>query len=308
MPAISLSTYSVRVLDRVGTPVPDLARWPEGSSFTAVIQDYLRRRRGHVIPDADKQIAVRVLDFAAGGRYVSGRMERGDYGFGSTLFDIEDQRVSHDRQPTEADLIPYYFLFEVYPGADEGILILERFGQGGIKGALGSDLLGYMEERFPDVRLDIRPLVPQQLIDQFLRNGRIVRIRLIRFGIPSDIANRYDVGHEEEEGKAEFRITAKRGRHLPFVDRIGAVLGRRLEVNRFLEVSGFEYDSVKVEIELGGRRRTIDLLHPEHFRASTDVSDEVELDDGRHPDFASIDDIARSLASDIRRSMGGRDV
>ena len=308
MPAVSLSTYSVRVLDPIGDPVPDLSRWPTGSSFSEVIQDYLGARRGQVVDDADNQIAVRVLDFARRGEYVSGTMERGDYGFGSTLFDIAHQRVSHDRQPTEADLIPYYFLFQVHPGADEGILILERFGRGGIRGALGSDLGDYMRHHFPDFRLDIRRLVPQQLVDQFLRNARIVRIRLIRFGIPSDIADRYDMGHEEEEGKVEFRITAKRGRHLPFLDRIRAVLARELEPPRFLEVGGFEYDDVKVELELGGRRRTIDLVHPDHFRASMDVSDEVELNEDRHPVFASIDEIARSLASDVRASMGGRDV
>ena len=307
MPAISLSTYSVRVLDSVGDPVPDLARWPEDSSFIAVILDYLQARRGQLVDDADRQIALRVLDFATLGNYVSGTVQRGDYGFGSTIFDVRHQRVSHARQPTEADLIPYYFLFEVYPRADEGILILERFGQRGIKGVLGSDLAGYLGDRFPDVRLDIRPLVPQQWIDQFLRNGRIVRIRLIRFGIPSDIADRYDVGHEEEEGNVEFRITAKRGREIPLVNRIRDVLAGDLQLPRFLEVRGFQYDDVKVELELGGRRRTIDLLHPDHFWPSTDVTDEVELDDDRQPVFASIDEIARSLVSDVRRSMVGRD-
>jgi hypothetical protein len=308
MPAISLSTYTVRILDRIGKPVRDLNRWPDGSSFTALIEKYLGARRGHVLDDPHKQTALRVLDFVTWGKCVSGTAERGDYGFGSTLFDMEVQKVSHDRQPTEADLIPYYFLFETHPGADEGILILERFGRGGIKGPLGSDLDAYLRDQYPEFRLDIRPLVTQQMIDQFLGNGRIVRIRLVRFGIPSDIADRYDIGHEEEEGIAEFRITAKRGRHIPLLDRIRAVLAGDLDLPRFLEVGGFQYDDVKIEFELGGRRRTLDLLHPNHFWPSIDVTDEVELDDDRHPVFASVDDIARSLASDIRRLMGGRDV
>jgi hypothetical protein len=305
MPAIFLSTYTVRILDRVGHPVDDLSRWPPGSSFIEVIRDYLAGRLGDVIPDADKQIATRFLDFSTDVRYVSGRLERGDYGFGSTLIDIEDQKVAHDRQPTEADLIPYYFLFEVYPGADEGILILERYGRGGILGALGSSLAEYLGDRFSDLRLDIRPLVPQEWIDQFLGDGRIVRVRLIRFGIPSDIADRYDVGHQEEEGKAEFSITAKRGRHIPLLGRIRDVLAGELPLQSFLEVPGFQYDQVKVEFELGGKRRMIDLLHPDNFWPSIDVTEDVKLDERRHPVFESIDDVARSLASEIRESIGG---
>jgi hypothetical protein len=311
MPTISLATYTVRVVDRSGNPVPDLTRWPAGSSFDKVVANYLGKRHLRLVNNPARKSALRVVHFVTlvGSKrrstYVSGTLERGGYGFSSTIFNVPLGKASYARQPTEANLIPYYFLFEVCPGADEGIFILERFGRGGIKSALGSDLAGYIRDKFPGFSLKIRTLVPSQLFDRYLEDGRIVRVRLIRFGIPRDIADRYAMGHDETEGKVEFSITAERGREFPLVDRIKGVLTGGLEPSQFLVIDQLKhYNDVKVELNLRGSRKTINLGHPSLSWPTMDVTDQVEPEENGHPKFESIDEIARSYAMDIRESIG----
>lgn len=71
-----------------------------------------------------------------------------------------------------------------------------------------------------------------------------------------------------------------------------------------LEIRGFEYDTVKVEIEMDGNRRTIDLSNLMKLRAHYDITREVQIGTNGHPVFSSIDGVAKQLVDDLLNSMG----
>jgi hypothetical protein len=69
-----------------------------------------------------------------------------------------------------------------------------------------------------------------------------------------------------------------------------------------LELDGLEfpYDHVKMQVDINGKRRTVDVVDPNKFRPSFDVTDQVTpLATNGHPRFAAISQIAKEIMSDI---------
>ena len=303
MPLIGLATYTLRVVDARGDSSTPLGSFDGKTDLLDVIKQYLEDRGSSLGKDDTTQTALRVIQANFNARSVSGVIERGEYGFSSTLFDTEDDRVAYNRRPQDADLLPHYYLFDIPRTASEGVIMLERFGQSGIKGTLELDLDTYFRDAHPGFRLRFAPLVPRNLLDLYLKKGRLVRVRLVKFGAPSDIADKFDKGHDESEVTTEIRISAHRSGTVPLLDRLAPVISGRRHVTEFLELKSIEYDAVKIEVEVGGTRRTINLDNPDALRATTDVTQEVEIAANGHPTIESIDSVARDILADVNKAL-----
>ena len=93
-------------------------------------------------------------------------------------------------------------------------------------------------------------------MSEYLLNGRLTKIRFIRYSLPSDLADAYDTGgHSEIEGTAEIVIRPSRGQSLPLKNRIRDALEGRREIREMVELTGYEYDNVKVEIDVRGSKK-----------------------------------------------------
>ena len=140
------------------------------------------------------------------------------------------------------------------------MLILQRRAQYGIRTVFLQDFTQYFKEFDSTIQVEINPLVPQNLIDQYLQDGRLTKVRFIRFSIPADVTDAFEGGgHIEESGQTELVISAGRSQRLPLLDRIRDVVNRRRGVSEMIELHDFDYETVKVELEVGGSRKTVDL-------------------------------------------------
>ena len=192
--------------------------------------------------------------------------------------------------------MPFYFLANLPAKRDEGVLILQRRSQYGIRDVLFRDFARHLKFVDSKVQAEINPLVPQQLIDQYLQGGRLTKVRFIRFAIPSDVTDAFDAGgHVEEDGRVELVISARRNRSIPLLGPIRDVVTHKRRVNEMIELRDFDYDNVKVELEIGGSRRTLDLSNITKLRANYDITRELKVGTNGHPVFASIDAIAKDL-------------
>jgi hypothetical protein len=88
---------------------------------------------------------------------------------------------------------------------------------------------------------------------------------------------------------------------LPF--NLQRFLPGRVPVTEIIELPDFRYDTIRVEVELQGVRRTFDLGDPME-RMVLDITTQVALGSNGHPTFASIDPIARGFLADVRAAMG----
>ena len=73
-----------------------------------------------------------------------------------------------------------------------------------------------------------------------------------------------------------------------------------------IELQDFDYDNVKVEIELAGSRKTLDLSNIMKLRAYYDITSELVVGPDGHPVFSSIDGIAQDLMGSLLSTIGPR--
>ena len=253
-----------------------------------------------------KILTIRDFTLQDQDRIFSGIVKTGEYGYETELLDSNSGQPTHRRSVSEAEMMPFYFLIFLPQNTDEGILILQRFKQYGIKTILEKDINDYISSQYNSLELQINPLVPSQLINEYLRNGRILKLRFIRFSFPPDIADAYDTqDHLEEEGTTEYVISAKRRGSIPrrILEVILEVINGQRSSNEIIEIQDFRYDKVKVEVELNGNRRTIDLSDTNKLRAYIDISQSVRLGNDGHPLFESINEKAQELLQDLRTQI-----
>ena len=79
--------------------------------------------------------------------------------------------------------------------------------------------------------------------------------------------------------------------------------GKR-EASQLMELEFFEYDNAKVEVDIDGNRRTVDLSNLQRLRAYYDVTDSISLTPGGHPQFDSISSAGYNLLGTISSTVG----
>lgn len=308
MPTIFLSSYTVRLVDRNTGQMLPIGNFFQGADLLTIFNQYLTSLEANLSHDSEAHKLLSVQRYSTDGRNLYGIVETGDYGYESTLYDVQLQSISHHRTVNEAEMLPFYFIIKLPQREDEGIVLLQRFGQFGIKTTFCDNFIDYFESSYPQIALAIYPLVPLDLITDYLTNGRLIKVRFIKFSIPSDMADFIEQGHDEEGGQAEFVIKARRSGHIPIIDKLLDLVQRRGDVHSFYEIRGFEYDNVKVEVDINGRRRTIDLSHLERLRTYYDITEDIEIGTTGHPVFESIHEVAAGLLRDLSTSIGQNDV
>lgn len=73
----------------------------------------------------------------------------------------------------------------------------------------------------------------------------------------------------------------------------------------WVELLGYQFDDVRVQLDVDGKTRTVNFSKPQGIRPEYDITDEVALETtSGHPDFESIDAIARDILEDVQHHLG----
>lgn len=276
-----------------------------GKDFLSIFAEYLEQLKTTASHDRDQQHLIGVTKHAVDGRVIHGLFRAGDYGYEADLYDIEEQHISYNRKSTEAQLLPFYFLLSVPTSFDRAVLILERFQQYGVRSALWTHFRSFFQEHVPDVTLTLNPLVPAGLLEKLQSAQNVRSVRFIQFGVPSDIADALgSQGPIEEEGVLELVVKAQRGRELPVLSRVSEWLRGEAGLWHAIELHGFDFDNVKVQLDVNGRQRTVDIGRGQAIRAQYDITNDVVRDESGHPTFESIDGAALALLEELHEQIG----
>ena len=76
-------------------------------------------------------------------------------------------------------------------------------------------------------------------------------------------------------------------------------------VDELIELQDFDYENVKVELDVAGSRRTLDLSDVMKLRAHYDITGDLDIGPDGHPVFASIDEIAKEMMDGLLDNLGG---
>src|ERR1041384_1865069 len=162
MASFSLASYVLRVrnteehefeyLDDFGEPGRDLYDF---------LSDYLHALGANLSLDNENKKLIKLRPpLRRQERILSGILETGEWGYTSQLQNVESGDITYDRQVEESENFPFYFLIQIPEASQRGIVILQRFGNRGIRTQLLTDFQKYFSTQFDDLRVSINPLAP----------------------------------------------------------------------------------------------------------------------------------------------------
>ena len=235
-------------------------------------------------------------------RSISGIFESGIYGVSSNLRNVDTDSITYKKKKNEADVLPFYFLFYIPKDTNEGILLLQRTGKHGIRTNLGTFIEKYFSDNYRGFTVEINALVQEEIIKKMLYNGNIKKLRCVKYQAPVDRFDGLDEGHEELSYNMEVVLSAHK---IPLRSKIKNFFDSKSSVKTLVELRdfNFDYDTVKVDVEIEGSMRTFDLGRLAKARTYYDISDKVALDTDEHPTFLSIQDIAKTYLNEIIKQM-----
>jgi hypothetical protein len=294
-----LSAYTIRVYsknnekeDKSSVSEKNYKRLDKFCDDSDFMKNFLENLSTNPIINDHKQVTMKVsrLEIDQSNRLIFGIIDSGLYGNSSTLVDKETFKEVFKKESRHSDVLPFFFLLSIPKNKNESILILERISEKGIRKPFDYILQRNFKNMFPNFNIDIGHLIPSQMAEDFIKRGTIKTLRFIKFNIPHDKIDALEEGHEEILFDREVVYKAK---SLPIKNRLLSIFKPGKTTENLFEMKDLnqeEYDSIKVEIELGGSRKTINLNNFSKIRNYLDIS-YVSLLNGQ-PEFNSIKKIA----------------
>ena len=316
----SLACYSIRIKRKKNSnpnQKSDVLLTLDGShggiDLISFLKIFLQEMSSQPKVDEYKKILMKVLKLvSASPGEIAGIIESGNYGMSSNIVDKTTLQTVHSREKDQAELLPFYFLCSIRAQSDEAILILSRTGTRGIRKDLGKIIAKPFESQFPNCEMAISPLVLDVIIEQYLSSGVIKSLKFIKFEISHDLIDSLDEGHTEIPLSREITYQAKdRNQRFPIDPKVFLPFLRTpkklRKVNQILELkeSDGDYDTIKIEVEIGGLKKIINLGDFSRVRNYFDISKDPQLLLGSngHPTFDSINQIAHSYCSKMMEIM-----
>lgn len=304
MPRVSLACYTIRIKERRTANYFDVGDI-EGDNLINILENFLNTVSNEPIVYENDKKALHCEEFNIDRNYINGLITTGEYGYENELINVFDNTPSYTREIEDVELYPFYFLTEIVPGYNEAIILMQRFGQLGFRTLFAKGLKEYFENNYPNCTVELKPLVPRQLLNEYIDNGTIKKFRFIRHTLPRDIADRLeDDGVRDEDGYAEYTIGVKRNVNgIPMRERLQDFFNSDRGIREFIELENFEYDTVKVELKLRSKTRTINLGEPDSLRSYIDITETIEMGYNGHPIFESIDNEAKEILADLTEGL-----
>jgi hypothetical protein len=298
---ISLSSYTIEARKRNAHKVERTDNL-DSKDLLDLFEEFLTGRRA-ASNDKDQKMLLRVQNFKRTDRYCHGIIETGEYGYSSELINVNTLTRAHLRQPEEAGMLPFFFQIFLPSNESLGLLVLQRFGNIGIRGVFVDEFKKFFQIKCPDFSVAFKPIVHPEQLGTYSKNGVVKRLTFRQLQLPKDIADAY-AGNRSKDIYVEYSIVAKRHSDLPMLNRL---LRRLADKDRgklhILEPKGFHNSQVLVEVELNGHTRTINIKDVNKIRAYFDITDEVSFGRDGHPTFRSMLRESRELINDIWRSL-----
>jgi hypothetical protein len=308
MPKIQLMPYHVRVR-RKGDPGSylQLGHLPAGVTLFQLLEEYLHTRVDTPMQDTDSQRILSAVHVATNAPVLSGIFRTGDYGYEADIVDANTFDVSYRRTVDDAQLTPFYFQAYLPDDAEQGFLLLQKFGVLSPKTTFRNDWFSFIAEQpfFEDepLVLEINPILSPDWAERWVRDGRVTSITLVRTELSADLVE-YVTGQNlpvPEIREAQLRIQLQRNEGFgnAWKDKFLEAMNGGSTVRELFEVPSFEPDTARLTVVVDGSERVIDVSDESRVRTYFNITDQVEQGDDGHPTFDSIN----GLASAIRQQL-----
>ncbi|MGU8996740.1 hypothetical protein ACV3ZD_03610 [Clostridium perfringens] len=295
MNSVSLVLYIIRVYDFKTKKYMKV----EGENFSLLktLEGYFNDRKS-IACDSDSNKAINTkkikIDIESGDIY--GLLETGNYGFSSSIKKIKTGELTHSKMSDEADMIPLFFNAVIKKDAYKAIISLEKFKTYGCKTILETDINQYLLQKGLTLKIKLHPMLPLDVAKKYLEEGNVCRMRLIKNTLPKDIGDIYkDEVKLGNFGTFEYVLNPKKNKFLPFKNDIKKYLNNAIGMKNIIEVEGIDYDNIKAEIDINGKKKTINLNNIEKLTGDIDISEDIVFSNDGHPEYKSILKVSKEI-------------
>lgn len=312
MPEIGIKVYKLNLYDRnrsVSFGSSDLGQEPERH-----IRNLLHR--SPLFNDSYRQRTYRSELHTDGDDYFHGYIQYGMYGIASTINfgmvapteDDEDVVTPREmeviqRGALDVEEIPIYFM-AYFPSNEKNAFIAFQTYQTRSCAML---VLGHIAQTFNsprdhlNQRLTIQKVMLSGEDDPAIRNSPVKEITLIRNKIDADRFEKY-LRPNTREIKLRLTLAAVRGRS--FGDYIGMFNKYQEQDGDILIYDGIEFEKAVALVDLGGKRRKVNLIGYDSSAGSIDISDQVDFDDNdEYPTQESMEPIFRDSIGSLAERL-----
>lgn len=299
---IQVAAYHIRVKARHTSKFEKLESVNGGTDLLSFFQGCFKKWSSSHDNDPEESRIAKLEKFETTDRVLRGRIQVGDYGQACDVIDKDaPQKAVFKKGTQHADLLPFFFRLEIPLGRDEGLFLIEKSRKTSPKTAFTRHMQNAFKANFPDYTLSVEPVMPQEIFEKFLDEGSVQKIEFIRMGLPDDIADILDGGHQEalKRVKTKLVITAGRRDTLPVRKSLLRKPDPKKAISDLYEPQGFNYDNISVTVRLGKNSRKVDLGN-RHAQPLYNISDEVKPGkDGLVP-YKTMAEAFERLADDIK--------
>ncbi|HQR99191.1 MULTISPECIES: hypothetical protein [unclassified Polaromonas] len=305
----AIAPYLVEVKDEKKQP-QDLWDFYNKQNLRTVLLDYYKTQLGNyqVAPNKGKKMFLVAKLFKGTPTSVTGIYQTGAFGFESDIYSTTKKTIAHNRQSDEADMMPFNFSFYMPQQTTSGqrkrgLLLLGRFNTLGVRQLTLPHLQKHFKNRFPEFSLEINRVVPSIVLETLMSQGTLKTIRLVKKILPSDLADVFSSEDKEKVSEIEMVIRTKRKSSFSDIDWLIRAVEAKTHPRDIVTIPGFNHDNIKLEIQLDGHPRIVDLGNTGKLSSNIEISS-VKVHTNGHPDAKSWLGEADDLASSIVKSWG----
>lgn len=301
----SLNAYTITVNKTGSREIELLDSFDGVADLSKVFHEFVSHGLSNDFIDAAKKRIVR-FNFADPHSHAgySFKVLTGEYGFTSDLYDTGTKRNAHKRTKKQAEMLPFHVYVYIPRRCRRGVIIFQRFKQFGVRGYIADQFLPYFNTRFPNYSVKISKAVPAVVLEQLLAKAHVKAFRFVKHQASTDICDAlHALDQDGATSEIEYVVKAKRRGFFGTLDPLKKEFKKPVpNFKSIVEIPNFDYDTIKVDIDMAGKRRSIDLGNIMRISGTIDITDEVETDDSGHPTKDSFVKVAKQLARTLMGS------
>jgi hypothetical protein len=305
MATISLASYTVRVKEHGKPGFLQLSSFSNQADLLPLFEGYCRSLNSSPTIDSQTKKMFKIRHVTSRGRSIDGLIDVGEYGYENELVNIDSLELAYRQRLVDAVMIPFFFLLSIPTQTNEGLLILQRFGTYGIRKILLSSFMNHFRTLYPDHIVEFNHLAPAELLNQYMRgDGLVLGVKFVSFSLPRDFSEFLgSEDHQEDVREVGLYITARRYKDLKLWGKMRDIFEGKRKLHGMIEIGGFHYDTIKIDVDINGSQRTIDIGRPNMFRANYDITNRVKRGSDGHPFYADILSIATEWLDELRAGI-----
>jgi len=229
-------------------------------------------------------------------------IKSGIYGSASDIIDIDTRKLVHEKTANQADERAFYLYIVIPKGSSDtkvqkGLLFFQNVGQFGVKTICTDFMKKFFSSKY-SLAFKCRTVSAELFIRKIITKENVNKLIMIRNHLSDDNSDNMRLGYGQET-RTIGKLFNMNNAWDKLINEIRAFTKGRHNLFEFEEA---EFDTLKVNVKIGGAERTIDLHNLENLSIVEGIPNEIKMPDGL-PDktklLAHFEKVANEYLSDM---------